>query len=115
MTNLPADPPRGLGWLNSPWTRLAAFLLVLVSIGLTLYVGYRYVALADCLRTNDDADSKRTSVIATATDAERKAQRVLIAARTPTEAAAARSDALAAYDATDRARAANPPNTRRCR
>ena len=114
MTPLPAEPPRGFRWLDSFVTRLAVFALVLVSIGLTLYVGYRYVALTDCLQRNDAADSRRTSAIATATNGERTAQRILIAADTPAEAAEARYDVLKAYDATDRVRAANPPNTRPC-
>lgn len=114
MTGLPERPPRGLRWIDNYWARFGAFVLVLLSVGLSIYVANRYLHLVDCLNANDTADRRRTAAIATATDAERAAQRRLIVATTREESLAARAATIASYDATDRVRAQNPPSMRSC-
>lgn len=96
--------PRGFRWADAPVGRAAVTVLAVLSILLSLYVGYRYVGLIDCLNDRDLADQRRTSAVANVTDAERVAQRTAIA----TTDEAARLAWLAAIDETDRVRAAYP-------
>ncbi len=106
--NARTPPPRGLRWTDAPSGRLIATALAVVSLVVSLYVGYRYVGLIDCLQSRDTADQTRTAAIAAATDAERIAQANLIATAGTPEAAGAREAVLRAYAHTDKVRAANP-------
>lgn len=96
--------PRGFRWADAPAGRAIVIVLAAVSLLLSLYVGYRYVGLIDCLNARDTADQRRTSAVARATDAERVAQRAAIDTTDET----ARLAWLAAIDETDRVRAAYP-------
>jgi len=82
----------------------------ILSLVLSLYVGYRYVGLIDCLRDRAVADGVRTKQISDATDLERRADLELLAGVKPggpsgRELLAA---SLEARKYTDRVRAANP-------
>lgn len=105
--NAKTPPPRGLGWSESNAARLVAFGLAFVSIVLSLVVTGRQSSLTDCLRDRDLSDKQRTRAIAMATDAERVAQRRVVAAG-PDVIASARADWLRAIDHTDAVRRANP-------
>ncbi len=83
---------------------VASALLAIASMVVSIYVGYRYVRLIDCLAARDEASAVRTAAIAEATDLERAADLALL--RTP--GPAARAFAVEAREATDRVRAANP-------
>jgi hypothetical protein len=71
--------------------------------------GIRQQVYTQCVGRHQRADAERTSAIAKATDAERRAQRALIANTDPTHNRVLREAILAAYDHTDAVRAANPP------
>lgn len=101
--------PRGFRWADQPIGRAIVTVLAIVSLGLSLFVGYKYVGLIDCLRDRAVADATRTKAIADATDHERQADRALLMG--PREGATAeqlRATALAARARTDDVRAANP-------
>lgn len=108
--NARTPPPRGLRWADTYVARLAGQLLAVVSIVVSLYVGWRYVGYVDCLRQSSAADQRRTSAIAAATDAERRADRLLLegAAAGGPSVAELRAADIAAREHTDRVRAANP-------
>lgn len=105
--------PRGFRWADSPVGRSIVTVLAVVSLALSLYVGYRYVELIDCLQSHAAADAVRTRAIAEATDLERMADRDLLEGPDGPSAkgrtgAQLRRDALDARAHTDRVRAANP-------
>jgi hypothetical protein len=103
-------PPRGLRWADTAPARAAALFLAVVSLAVSVYVGYRYVRLVDCLRDGAIADQRRTSAIAGATDRERVAEAEYL--RDP---ARGLQGLLYARGEVDRARAANPaPNPVPC-
>lgn len=108
--NARTPPPPGLAWAGTDAARLVAILLAVVSIVVSLYVGYRYVGLVDCLRATAAADQRRTAAIAEATDAERAADLTLLAGTVPggPNGAELRRVDIAAREHTDRVRAANP-------
>lgn len=108
--NARTPPPRGLGWSDTWAARVAAFVLAIVSIAVSGYVLTRYVGYVDCLRQASAADQRRTAVIATATDAERRADLALLFGPQPGGPAVAelRAADIAARTHTDRVRAANP-------
>ncbi|HYD28890.1 hypothetical protein [Brevundimonas sp.] len=86
--------------------------LALVSLVVSMYVGYRYVGLIDCLQRQAAADANRTKAIAEVTDRERAADLALIMGPTAERSAAAlREAATEARRETDRVRAANPAPT----
>lgn len=111
---IPDRPPRGLRWVEQWPSKALVILLAVISLSLSIYVAGQYVTFVDCLRRNDRADQQRTAAIATATDAERKQQALLLAATTPAAAHEAKRAVIRAYAETDRVRAANPPDTRSC-
>lgn len=101
--------PRGFRWADRPIGRAIVTVLAIVSLSLSLFVGYRYVDLIDCLKDRDVADAARTRAIAGATDHERAADRALLMGPVGTMTVAElRSRALAARAETDKVRAANP-------
>lgn len=91
------------GGVVSGMHRVNAFLAI-AALLLSLYVGYRYVALIDCLATQGAAGAKRTQAVAAATDAERIAELRLL--QNPT--AETRAATVTAYEVTAKIRAANP-------
>ncbi len=109
--------PRGFRWADRPIGRVIMNMLAVVSLLLSLYVGYRYVGLIDCLRDRAVADGVRTKRIADATDIERRADLALLSGvPASVEDPAARRAAgeelrratVEARQHTDRVRAANP-------
>lgn len=117
----PADPPpRGFGWTVAPFGRLLSFALAVVALFVSMYVGYRYIGLVDCLSDRDLADQRRTSAIAAATDAERRIDlallRVSARAGTLAERERLRAQAVAARENTDRVRREYPaPVVKSCK
>lgn len=106
-------PPRGLEWTVAPFGRVLALSLALVSLLISIYVGWRYTGLVDCLSAQDLADQRRTSAIASATDAERAADLALL--RNPEDERLRLAD-IAARENTDRVRSAYPaPAVESCR
>lgn len=103
--------PRGFRWADAPIGRAIVTVFAIVSLVLSLYVGYRYVGLINCLRDRAVADGVRTKAIADATDLERRADLALLSSPGRPEGTS-RAELLArAIDArqhTDRVRAANP-------
>lgn len=102
--------PRGFRWADSPIGRTIVMLLAVLSLALSLYVGYRYVHLINCLQDVATADAKRTAAIADATDAERAADLALLMGPQPggPSAAALRAADVEARKHTDTVRAAYP-------
>jgi hypothetical protein len=101
--------PKGFRWADQPIGRAIVTVLAIVSLALSLFVGYQYVGLIDCLKDTAAADAKRTKAIADATDHERAADRALLAAPLGGDPIGElRKKALAARAETDRVRAANP-------
>lgn len=110
--NAKTPPPRGLRWTDAPAGRAIVTVLALVTLVLTLYLGFRYQRLVDCLRDNAAADARRTAALAVATDAERIADRqLLIGGADPIEL---RKASLEARRVTDEVRASNPPRSVSC-
>lgn len=108
-------PPRVLRWADTAIAQRTTTVVALVTMVAAVTLGVRQSALQSCLAETQRADATRTKAIAVATDAERAAQRKLLAARTPTEGRALRADVIATYDHTDAVRAANPaPAPGRC-
>jgi hypothetical protein len=108
--NAKTPPPPGLGWADTYSARAGAVVLAVLSLILSVYVGYRYVRLVDCLTGTDIADQRRTVAIADATDRERRADLALVTGPVPggPNAAALRAADIEARQQTDRVRAANP-------
>jgi hypothetical protein len=101
--------PRGFRWTDAPAARAVLAVLIVVSLGLSIYASVRYVGLVNCLQAHAAADAQRTKRIADATDAERAADRLLLMGpREGQTAADLRAAALAARAETDRVRADNP-------
>jgi hypothetical protein len=112
--------PRGFRWADRPVGRAIVTVLAIVSLLLSLYVGYQYAGLIDCLRDGAVADDIRTKRIADATDVERRADLALLMGVPPTvsdpdarrkAADSLRQATIDARQATDRVRAANPAPT----
>jgi uncharacterized protein HemX len=106
--------PRGLRWTEGGTVRAVANLVAFVALLGAVGIGFRQQAYVNCVADVQHANAVRTAVIAKATDTERALQRKLIAAHTAAEYVPLRDAVLAAYDETDRVRAANPPITRDC-
>lgn len=105
-------PPRWLSWLDSSFIRGMTTVIAAFTLALSLYGGYRYTQLTECLNKQDISDQRRTAAIAGATDAERAADLRLLKA--PSDEA--RREALAAREYTDKIRAAHPaPAVEPCR
>lgn len=100
-------PPRGLRWTITPYGRALTIMIAVVSLVVSMYVGYRYVGLVDCLRDSSLADKQRTAAISAATDAERAADLALIEG-SAADGRQLRENSVAARKNTDRVRAANP-------
>lgn len=100
-------PPHGLEWTLRPVGRILALALALVSLLVSVYVGWRYVELVECLTAQDLADQRRTSAIAAATDVQNAADYALLKA-TGDDAVRLRQDAIVAREYVSRIRAANP-------
>lgn len=89
--------------------RQSVNLFAVLGLILAITVGVRSQAYIGCVGRAQAADAQRTAAIATATDAERQAQRKLIAdIGTPGDLDAIRAQTLAAYDHTDAVRRAYP-------
>lgn len=117
MTGIPDTPPRFLRWADTPTARSAGTLVALVALIAALLLGLRQQAFVSCVAEEQAKDAERTRILGTATDAERAADRELIAgpAATGKSIDDLRAASAAARDLTDQVRAANPPPPlRRC-
>jgi len=105
---LPAPP--GFRWADQPIGRAIVTVLAILSLFLSMLVGYRYVGLIDCLRDRATADEIRTKAISDATDRERAADLALLAGPTPggPSGPELRAADVEARKNTDRVRAAHP-------
>jgi len=115
--NARTPAPPGLKWLGGPVGRVIAMSLAIVALGLSIYVGYRYNTLVDCLKGNDATDSTRTKAIAAATDAERVAETAWLQVDdddASTTRTAAKQEMLRTRAEVDRVRKANPPRRQVC-
>ena len=107
-----SPPPRGLGWTVAPFGRILSFALAVIALSVSVYVGYRYTALVDCLNAQDVADQRRTAAIARATDVERRADLALIRGPASGEL---RDAAISARENTDSVRREHPaPDVKPC-
>lgn len=109
-------PPRGLRWTDTGVVRTTANIVAFVALLTAVFAGIRQQVYVNCVADQQRAQAMRTSAIATATDAERRAQRALITAvGDERQVEAMRAAALAAYDATDAVRKAHPaPPPKHC-
>lgn len=111
MTGLSETPPRWLRWANTDTARAGTSLVAMVALVGCMLIGLRQQSYINCVAEQQQRDAERTRAIASATDAERSADRDLIAGptaggRTSDELRAA---AVAAHAVLDRVRAQNPP------
>lgn len=107
-------PPRGFGWTIAPFGRVLAISIALVSLLLSIYVGWRQVELTECLKAQADEAQRRTAAIASATDLERQADLALI--KGGANPGDLRARAIAARENTDAVRLAHPaPPVKPCK
>lgn len=108
---LPA--PRGFRWADQPIGRAIVTVLAILSLVLSLVVGYQYVGLINCLQARAVADGERTKRIADATDVERRADLALLMGVKPGGPSRAEllAAAVQARQHTDAVRAQNPAPT----
>lgn len=111
MTGLPRQPPRGFRWTATAAARGITTLLAIATLGMAIFLGIRQQLYVSCVAEQQRIEAARTEAISDATDAERAADRELLADPTPERRAAA----LAAREHTDRVRAEHPaPGPRHC-
>lgn len=108
---LPEDPPRWLAWAGTPTMRAATTFISLVALLVSAVLFYQLQSFTQCLADQQRADARRTTVIAQATDAERRADAALVAGPQPggPDGQTLRRQDVAARQYTDAVRAANPP------
>lgn len=115
MTGLSDTPPKWLRWADTEVARAVTTIIALVALVGCLLLGLRQQSYINCVAEQQQADAERTRAIAGATDAERQADRDLIAGvagKTPEQLRAA---SVAARRLTDQVRQQNPPPPlRRC-
>lgn len=117
MTGLSETPPRWLRWANTDAARAVTTIIAIIALGGCLLLGLRQQSYINCVAEQQQHDAERTRAIAGATDAERTADRDLIAGPEATGRTAEqlRAAAVAARAVTDRIREQNPPPPlRRC-
>jgi hypothetical protein len=104
--------PRGFRWTDTPVARAVLVILIVLSLGLSVFASIKQVGLTNCLQERSSADAARTRALGEATDRERKAERDLLALtdREPAAVAALRQAALDAYAHTDEVRRQYPAN-----
>lgn len=108
-------PPKALQWLDTDAARAVTTALAIVAILGAILLGIRQQQYISCVADQQRMAAVRTTAIAKATDAERAAQRRLLVEINKTNGPELRAAVLAAYDETDRIRAANlPPAAHRC-
>jgi hypothetical protein len=92
--------------MRAATTAISLFALLVSAV---LY--WQLQSFTQCLADQQRADAARTSIIAKATDAERRADAALVAGPQPggPDGAALRRQDVAAREYTDAVRAANPP------
>ena len=108
---IPEDPPVWLKWAGTPTAKAATTLIALVSLLVSAVLYWQLQQFTQCVADQQRADAARTSVIAKATDAERRADAALVAGPQPggPDGPALRRQDVAAREYTDAVRAANPP------
>jgi|SRR5688572_16245938 len=111
------NPPRWLGWANTSSARAITTIIAFVALVMSGFLAVRQQAYIECVAEQQARDSERTRAISAATDAEREADRELIAGPRPDGPTAEqlRAAAVAARAVTDRVRQQNPaPPMHRC-
>lgn len=109
MTGLSDRPPRWLRWFDSDAARAVTTMVAMVALVGCLIVGLRQQSYINCVAEEQAKSAERARALATATDAERAADRDLIAGVPGDTPEQLRAAAVAAREVTDRVRAANPP------
>jgi hypothetical protein len=108
-------PPKALRWLDTDAARALTTALSIVALIGAILLGVRQQHYISCVADQQRIAAVRTLAIAKATDAERAAQRRLLVEINASNGPELRAEVLAAYDETDRVRAANrPPAAKRC-
>jgi hypothetical protein len=105
------NPPRALRWANTAGARATTTIVALIALLVSGLLLYQFKSYVGCVAEQGNDDARRTAAIATATDAERRADAALVAGPVPggpsgSELRRADIDARAHTDAV---RAANPP------
>lgn len=109
------NPPKWLRWANTSGARATTTVVAIFALGLSVLFGVRLQLYVNCVGEQQNADARRTTAIAEATDAERRADAALVLGPTPggpTGAELRRLD-VEAREHTDRVRADNPPPAER--
>lgn len=105
------NPPRWLRWANTSGARATTTVIAMLALFVSGYLFYRLNELVTCIADQQAADQRRTSIIAEATDAERRADAALVAGPMPggPDGRELRRLDVEARRHTDTVRAANPP------
>jgi len=105
------NPPRWLRWANTSGARATTTVIAMIALLVSGYLFFRLNELVTCIAAQQRADAMRTSLIAAATDAERRADAALVAGPQPggPDGRELRRLDVAAREHTDAVRAANPP------
>lgn len=108
---IPDEPPRGLRWTATGTMRGVTTLVALIALAVAILVGVKQQLYINCVGRQQNRDAVRTEAISRATDAERAADRALIAGPTPGGPTIAQLRAIdtAAREHTDAVRAEYPP------
>lgn len=104
-------PPAWLRWANTSAARAATTIIAIIALALSGMLLLRLQRYVDCVAEQQNADARRTSAIAEATDHERRADAALVIGPTPggPSGAELRRLDVEARQHTDRVRADNPP------
>lgn len=108
---IPDQPPHWLAWAGTPSMRAITTFVAMIALLISGILGARLIMFTNCLAEQQAADARRTAVIATATDAERRADAALVAGPRPggPSGSELRRQDVEARQHTDEVRSANPP------
>lgn len=108
---IPDNPPRWLRWTTTATAKGLTTVVAMIALLVAVYAGVQQQIYVHCVGAKQAADAKRTAAISTATDAERAADRALLAGPHPggPTVLQLRDASVAARAHTDAVRAANPP------
>lgn len=108
---IPDQPPHWLAWAGTPAMRAITTAVAMIALLISGILGARLILLTQCLAKQQADDARRTAVIATATDSERRADAALVSGPQPggPDVQELRRQDVAARRHTDDVRAANPP------
>lgn len=111
MTVFGENPPRWLRWANTSGARATTTVIAMIALLVSGYLFFRLNELVTCIAAQQRDDARRTTVIAEATDIERRADAALVAGPQPggPDGHELRRLDVEARRNTDAVRAANPP------